>query len=125
MTTAETLVALSQAWGALGALVAVAFVTVGIGRIDPDARGAYAFRPLIIPGVILLWPLVLWRWWVLETGRDQWRLRHLPPRRSHAVVWGLLAVVIPAVFITSLAIRQPWPSDVKPVRLSETGEEVQ
>ena len=24
--------------------------------------GAYAFRPLLLPGLALLWPLVLWRW---------------------------------------------------------------
>lgn len=50
------------AYGALGAAVALAFLTVGIERIDPAARGAYAFRPLLVPGLVLLWPLVLWRW---------------------------------------------------------------
>jgi hypothetical protein len=54
------------AYAALGAVVALAFLTVGIERVDPAARGAYAFRPLLLPGVILLWPLVLWRWWRLE-----------------------------------------------------------
>lgn len=52
----------SIAYAALGAVVALAFLTVGIERIDPAARGAYAFRPLLLPGLILLWPLVLWRW---------------------------------------------------------------
>jgi hypothetical protein len=31
-----------------------------LGRIDPAARGAYGFRLLLAPGVILLWPLVIW-----------------------------------------------------------------
>ena len=33
-----------------------------IEAIDPVARGAYAFRPLLLPGLALLWPLVLRRW---------------------------------------------------------------
>lgn len=46
----------------IGAVVAVLFVAVGIDRVDPAARGAYAFRPLLLPGVTLLWPYVLRRW---------------------------------------------------------------
>ena len=42
-----------------GAHVALAFIPL-LGRIDPAARGAYGFRLLIAPGVILLWPLVVW-----------------------------------------------------------------
>lgn len=57
------------AYAALGAAVALAFLVFGIERIDPAARGAYAFRPLLLPGLILLWPLVLWRWQRLERER--------------------------------------------------------
>lgn len=46
----------------IGVAVAVLFLTVGIDRVDPAARGAYAFRPLLLPGVALLWPYVLRRW---------------------------------------------------------------
>ena len=49
-------------YAAIGCLVAAAFLIFGLDRIDPTARGAYAFRPLLIPGSILLWPVVLWRW---------------------------------------------------------------
>ena len=49
-----------------GGIVAVLFLTVGIGRIDPSARGSYLFRVLMIPGTVGLWPLVLVRWWRLE-----------------------------------------------------------
>lgn len=57
------------AYAALGAAVALAFLVFGIERIDPAARGAYAFRPLLVPGLVLLWPLVLWRWRLLERER--------------------------------------------------------
>ncbi len=52
-------------WATPGLIVAVAFLAVGIDRIDHAAVGAYAFRPLLIPGLILLWPLVVWGWVVL------------------------------------------------------------
>lgn len=120
MSAAATLITLAQVWGAIGGIVAVAFLTIGVGRIDADSRGAYVFRPLIAPGVVLLWPLVLWRWWVLETGRDRWPLRHRPPRQGHARVWVVLAVLIPAVFIAGLSVRQDWPSGVAPERLGDT-----
>ena len=57
------------AYAALGVAVALAFLTVGIERVDPAARGAHAFRPLLLPGLVLLWPLVLWRWRRLERDR--------------------------------------------------------
>lgn len=53
----------------VGGVVAAAFLTVGISRVDAPAKGAFAFRPLLIPGVVGLWPLVLWRWARLEIAR--------------------------------------------------------
>lgn len=55
-------------YGGLGLAVAAAFLLLGLDRVDPAARGAYAFRPLLVPGLVLLWPLVLWRWHVLARG---------------------------------------------------------
>ncbi len=60
---AHVLVLLAWGWGGVGAAVAVAFLAGGgIERVEPAARGAYAVRPLLLPGIVLLWPLVLWRW---------------------------------------------------------------
>jgi hypothetical protein len=47
---------------AIGGVVGLAFLFVGIDRVDPAARGAYAFRPLLLPGLTLLWPFVVARW---------------------------------------------------------------
>ena len=52
-------------YGAVGFVVGVAFLFLGIGRVDPAARGAYAFRPLLLPGLMMLWPFVLLRWALL------------------------------------------------------------
>jgi hypothetical protein len=49
-------------WGGIGLAVAVVFLLVGFDKVDPAARDAYAVRPLLLPGLVLLWPLVVWRW---------------------------------------------------------------
>jgi hypothetical protein len=69
METAATIVNLAMIYLSTGGVVALFFLIFGIDRIDPAARGSYAFRPLIAPGVALLWPLVVWRWLALERGR--------------------------------------------------------
>lgn len=48
-----------QAYDAIGAAVSVLFLTVGRDRCAPAARGAYAFRALLAPGIVLLWPLAV------------------------------------------------------------------
>jgi hypothetical protein len=48
---------------ALGFLFAVAFVSVGAKKIDPQTIGSgIAFRLLLLPGVAAFWPLLLRRW---------------------------------------------------------------
>ncbi len=50
-------------YAAIGAVFAVAYLTVGAGRLDPAARGAgFAFRLMVLPGLVALWPLMLVRW---------------------------------------------------------------
>lgn len=118
MQTAEFLVFCMRAWAIVGACVAVPFVLFGIDRIDEDARGAYAFRPLLIPAVLLIWPLVLWRWWQIETGAAGWAVRYRPIRKGHAVAACLMAIGIVLSLWLGLAQRQTWPADVAPLQLS-------
>jgi len=120
MTAAEIIVACARGWGVIGSLVALAFLTVGIDRVDEDARGAYAFRPLLVPAVLLIWPLILWRWWVLETGREQWARRYRPPRKAHLAVASLLVICIVFSVLAGIAVRQTWPTDFEPQRVSES-----
>jgi len=67
------------AWGiyaAIGLLVGLAFVTVGVARVDPSAQGSkLGFRLMILPASIALWPLVA-AWWL--GGRQQ------PPEERNA-----------------------------------------
>lgn len=53
-------------YGVAGGIVALAFVFYGFDRIDTAAHGAYLMRPLLLPGLSLLWPIVVIRWITLE-----------------------------------------------------------
>ena len=108
------LLILAQYWLYAGGVVAVAFLTFGIDRVDEDARGAYFFRPLLVPGVLMIWPLVLFRWFLLETGRDAWVLRHTTERSAHTAIALALAVGLPLIVIVGLSLKQTWPADVAP-----------
>lgn len=55
----------------IGAVIALGFVLFGVDRIDEAARGAWLARLMWLPGLVLLWPLVLIRWIVLERRRGQ------------------------------------------------------
>ena len=60
---AAALVTLATAYVGAGVIVAPLFVAVGVGRVDVRAANAgWGFRVLILPGSVLLWPLVLRRW---------------------------------------------------------------
>ena len=66
---AETIVQMATLYGLAGLAVALVFLVWGIDRIDPSAQGANAFQPLLIPGIVLLWPIVVVRWAMLERRR--------------------------------------------------------
>jgi hypothetical protein len=60
---AELVVSALTLYAALGVLFAIAFVARGISRIDTHAEGAgLAFRLIVFPGVVALWPVLLSRW---------------------------------------------------------------
>jgi hypothetical protein len=69
MGAAEAIILIVEVYGYAGMGVAALFLLFGIDRVDPQARGAYTFRPLLLPGVVVLWPLVLARWLALERAR--------------------------------------------------------
>jgi hypothetical protein len=118
MQTAAMIVFCIQIWALIGACVAAVFLTIGIDRVDEDARGAYAFRPLLIPAILLLWPLVIWRWWQIETDTTGWASRYRPIRKGHQLAAILLALGIVAALWLGLTMRQTWPADIAPVQLS-------
>lgn len=63
MPVAETIVAIAAVYVSIGLLFAAAFVTTGVGRIDPSAAHApIGFRIVILPGTVAFWPLLALRW---------------------------------------------------------------
>lgn len=113
MAAAAIIVALGQAWLLAGLAVGVAFLLFGLDRRDASARGAYGFRPLLLPGLVLLWPLVLWRWLEPPSLQPALRRRH---KRAHALLWLGLACILPAILATALALRRhdiPVPASVR------------
>ena len=112
-------------WLHAGAVVAFMFLAIGIDRIDENARGAYIFRPLLVPGILLIWPLVLWRWFVLEKGTANVMKRYQPPRRAHGRMWIVFSILIPFVFVAGLLARQTWPVGTPAVQLSPPPGEAQ
>ena len=63
IASATTLLTVAAIWCGLGLAVGVPFVVFGVGRVDPSARGgSLGFRLVILPGVVALWPWMLWRW---------------------------------------------------------------
>lgn len=61
MIGATTLVFICKAWLLTGLLIGLVFTLFVIDRIDSAARGSYVFRLLLLPGLALLWPIVVWR----------------------------------------------------------------
>ena len=65
MLVAQIVLGTVLVYFALGLLFGVAFVTIGAGRISPDARGTTIwFRLLILPGSAALWPYLARRWFL-------------------------------------------------------------
>ncbi len=116
---AAMIVYLGELWLWIGAGVAALFLTVGIDRIDEDAQGAYVFRPLLIPGILLIWPLVIWRWVQIERQGEVTFNRYRPVRKSHHVVSFVMAICILGLLSFGWMARQDWPADVAPVQLSQ------
>ena len=121
MSGAAALVEVLGWYAWFGAAAALAFLGFGVDRVDESARGSYPFRVLLVPGVMLLWPLVLWRWLALERTPEPdrpWRARHSPRRRLHGRAAWLLALALPLLLATGFLAREMGPTEQPPVQLS-------
>ncbi len=117
LETAALIADLAAGWAWIGLAVALVFLVWGVDRVEPNTRGAYIFRALLIPGVVLVWPLVLRRWWVLERGADNWAARHRAVRRWHGPLWWVLGAVIAVTLVAALTLRDDRASAPGPERL--------
>lgn len=64
---AQAILDIALVYLVLGAVCAVGFVTLGIGRVLPRAGPvSLGARIMILPGAVVLWPLLLRRWLVVR-----------------------------------------------------------
>jgi hypothetical protein len=126
-TSAQAIVAVAGAYLVVGCLVAIVFVVFGIGRIDPAARGSFVFRMLLLPGLTLLWPAVVSRWFSLASGASGPVAPARPSRikRLHGLIWSLLAVLLPLLIALMWSLRSHEAAQTTSQRLAppptETG----
>jgi hypothetical protein len=103
---AEALVSAATGYAMAGLAVGIAFLLFGLDRTHPAARGAHAFRPLLLPGLALLWPLVLRRWAGARAVAvlAAMRVRH---RRAHLRIWIAMLILLPALLAPAWPARRP------------------
>lgn len=112
---------LAQLYAALGGLVAIGFLGFGIDRVSPGAHGSHAFRPLLLPGLILLWPLVLWRWHALSRPQPAMAGFGREYRSAHRAIWLALAMLLPLLLALAMALRQDDRADAPAQLLAPPG----
>jgi hypothetical protein len=73
---ARVIIFLALSYGVIGLLVAPVMIFWRIGRIDASAaESTRGFRAIVLPGAVLLWPILLRRFWVA---------RGVPPVESNS-----------------------------------------
>jgi hypothetical protein len=118
MTIAVAVIMIVKAYLLTGLAVAIPFLVFGIDRTDPSALGAYGFRPLIFPGLVLLWPLVALRWAGIWKEHPDGDLR--AQRNAHLWIWAILALLLSAALTLAWSQRQVILPQPPSQRLSST-----
>ena len=63
LESAEIVASIIQAYAGAGLAFALVFLPFGAARVDPHLVGSpVAVRMLIVPGVVIFWPMLAWRW---------------------------------------------------------------
>lgn len=114
---AEIAVVLASAYAVTGLAVGLAFLLFSIERFDRGAAGSYAVRPLLLPGLALLWPYVLF-WWA--HGPRTAAPGGQGGQRAHRRAWLLLALLLPAILLAA-AVARPWGEGASPILLRAPG----
>lgn len=69
MVWVSVLIFVLAVYAVIGLVFALLFVSRGVQRVDPAAKGSPAgFRILILPGATALWPFLLSKWLRAKRG---------------------------------------------------------
>ena len=67
----EILLVIAAVYLALGMIFVIPFLMKGLNRVDEGANGStIGFKIIIIPGVIVFWPVLLSKW-IKEYGNHE------------------------------------------------------
>ncbi len=119
LTAAYIVIALAAAYLATGLIVGSIFLLGPIERREPGSRGSYAFRALLLPGMALLWPLVLKRWQTPAPTTG-----NLGHGRRHGAAWIVVTLMLLLVLAAAFAQRGSMPRDFAPIRLGQFSERI-
>ena len=107
------------AYAAAGVLCLVPFHRSLLPNLDESANGAtWGFRILVSPGLVGLWPVMVWKWARLRNGLDahgspDGPLSSLNIRRSQSLIIKLLAITLPILVAAAIAARPAPPPPVE------------
>lgn len=121
MSAVELILGAATIWLIAGCLLAIGFPMLGVDRVLEDARGVYLFRVVVAPGIVLLWPIVLWRWHGHATGALDWRHDHQPRRRLAGLLELAMAASLLVMLILAVVLARDSATARQPLRLSEMG----
>jgi len=123
MSFAELVIWAASAWLIVGCAVAVIFLSFGADRLLEGAREVYVFRVLVAPGIVLIWPVVLWRWYDMRSDNIAWQDHHTPSRRLAG--WLEIAMALSLLVLLVAAAVQLGRPDASPEPVRLTGQQPQ
>lgn len=88
-------------------------------RLDESADGAtWGFHVLVSPGLVALWPVMLWKWMRRRAGADAHgcpdaMVSAMRIRRTQFLFIKLLAVTLPLLVAAAIAARTAPPPPVE------------
>lgn len=78
--TAELVVLCAGGYLCAGVFCAALLLVTGFKRIDPSAGNApLGFKLIVLPGLVVLWPFMAWRWLRNDGHPPEERSPHLRP----------------------------------------------
>lgn len=98
-------------YGAVGLLLLLPLHRFVLPALDASADGAsWGFKVAVSPGLIALWPVILWKWLTLRRGGNPHGRPDAPVssrgiRRTQALLIKLVAIAIPLLAAAAMLGR--------------------
>lgn len=98
-------------YGAIGLFLLLPLHRAGLPLIDASAEGAsHGFKIIVSPGLVALWPVILWKWRTARRGGDPHGRPDVPVssdgiRRGQSLLMKLIAIAIPLLMAAAIVAR--------------------